>query len=156
MILFTPMAHHGRLGSLTDVAADSAAIVRNGATEAGDLRRRQPGDRSTPAVADHGNFAGALRDIESGLGILHRVTPVQLDRMTAARFDVSRPIAQIHTLLRTVKELGSNHEITIRGVTIRNLAHVVVDAEYFLNQYDAAASLACGFGTVSRELKAVG
>ena len=97
-----------------------------------------------------------LELVDRGLRVVHHRAPVRIGDELARVGDLVRRIAAFEVLALTVEQCRRDRGIAFRGEPVADRADVVIDAEDFLDDYDAAFGGAGRIGAIGAQLKLVG
>src|SRR5205807_10050718 len=115
-----------------------AAVVSYRAGEAAEIAGREERHAAAHAVADNADLAGALRGLDRRRRVAQHRGPVDLRQEGACVLDLGRRVAAFEIGLDPVEYRWRNSGIPLRRETIAQVADVMVDPEYLLNDHDAA------------------
>ena len=160
VVLVAKVGQHGHLGAAGNFTRrrHATAIVGRGGGQAADQSRSTPGKQPAPAVAHDAHLAGMGHVVHASLNVLHHAGVRQRLDGTFERKALGHAfgrVAQVHTRLGAVEGGRGDGQVTLRGVTVRHGADVLVHAKDFLQHDDCALGLARGFCHVGRKGVAV-
>ena len=154
-VLAAEMHQNRAFRRLVPEIIDLAAIIADRGGDAVQPRRRQPGQRATPAIAGDaglqaGQCPGGRLDIEK------RSVPIHPPLQFPSGCNVVGVVAQLHPTLDPVEQGRGDRLVSIRREPVGHGADVRIDAENFLDDNDPAARFALGFRDVGVQFMPVG
>ena len=97
-----------------------------------------------------------LSFVDCRLSVAHHRTPIGIGDELARIGDLVRRVAALEVLRLPVEQRRRNRGIAFAGQPVADRANVMIDAEDFLNDHDAALGRARRVGAISAQLKLVG
>ena len=134
---------------------DAAAVIADRRAQSGEIAGGQEGQRAAEAIADDADLA-AFRRLGDGRGdVGHEILVLALAAQGGAGLHVGLLVARLVVLLHAIVDRRRDGDVAMRGVEIGGGADVMVDAEDFLNDDDAALGRAGRSGQIGADLDAV-
>ncbi len=142
------MQHDRDAGLLVGGDGDPAAVIADGTGDALEARRRKIGERAAPAIADDRDLAGLCSHVDGRLDVGEGTVIADRSAQLAPAGDGGLVIPELDSALGAVEEGRRDGEIALRGETVRDPAHVIVDAKDLLHDDNRTARLAARLGAV--------
>jgi len=138
VVLLAEMHQHRASRLLLRDRADAAAVIRHGGGKPRKARRRNPGEKSAPAIADHGGLAGLLDEVarrrDVGERVLGRGLPLERD----AFLDLVLAVAERDPGADAVEQRRGDRQIAVGRKTVGDPPDMAVDAEDLLDHDERA------------------
>src|SRR5215204_2357735 len=138
VVLLAEMHQHRAARRLLRNRADAAAVIRHGGGEPGKARRRNPGEKSAPAIADHRGLAGLLDEVprrrDVGERVLGRGLPLERD----AFLDLVLAVAERDPGPDAVEQRRGDGQVAVCRETVGDPPDMAVDAEDLLDHDERA------------------
>jgi len=96
-----------------------------------------------------------LELVDRGLGVLHHGVPVRVGDELARAGDLVGRVAALEALLGAIEQRRRDRRVAFLRQPIADVADVVVDAEDFLNDHDAAFGRSRRISAIGAQLMAV-
>src|SRR2546426_5086335 len=154
--LFRSVEEHRAMRRLARGVRDPATVVADGAGDAVDARRGEPGERAAETVADdaHLELLGRER-LDGGAHVLDHGLERDLHAHGAPALDVLGAVADRETRLDPLEDPGRQRDVAVRGEPVAHPLDVRVDPEDLLHDDQAGARRARGGRTVAGEPLAI-
>ena len=104
----------------------------------------QERDGAAHAEADDGGGPAFLRLVDGGLHVAHHRAPIGIGDELAGVGDLVRRIAALEIRLLAVEQRRRHSHVTFGGKAVADRANVMIDAENFLDDDDAALGRSTG------------
>jgi hypothetical protein len=155
-VFFAEM-HQGRdLRLLIGVLGDLAAVVADRRGEAIELAGGEECDGAAHAEAHDRHRPILLELVDRGLRVAQHRAPIGVGDELARIGDLVRGIAAFEILLLAVEQRGRERGVAFGREPVAHGADVMIDAEDFLDDHDAAFGGAGWIGAIGAQLKLVG
>ncbi len=142
------MQHDRDAGLLVGGGGDPATVIADGAGDTLEACRREIGERAAPAIADDRDLATLRRHIDGCLNVGERTVIADCAAQLTAAGDGGLVVTELDAPLGAVEEGRRDGEVALRGETVRDPAHVIVDAEDLLHDHDRATRFGARVGAV--------
>ncbi len=158
IVLLAEVIHRGGFGFFFEVELDSAAVVRDAGVhlEAG---VGQEGQGATPAETDYAYLGDAGLGAEvadGGIYVGDGLVLVERGDVAEAFLHGGGVVIELDAGAGSVEESWRDGEEALLGEAVGDAAHVCVDAEDFLDDYESCVSGGGGLGYIGAELEVVG
>ena len=127
--------HHRTAGLLICVLRDASAVVAHGRSHP-KASRREPCQRSTPAVSHHAYVLVpnlGRRTLHGGSHVPQRILHPDLTRDRESALHIFRRISQLDSALNTIEQRRRDRQVAVVRKTVHHRANVMVHAKNLLD-----------------------